>query len=129
MRVPMPNFPCEFEIPDEWWVESGMANFTAQGCAYRTADKAQLVPLCDIEPVYSKQMKSRDWRGFDCERMIRIFNSFASGAELKPVPLLALAYSDLPSSTTYSYRALDGFHRFYASIAAGFESLPASVIR
>ena len=27
MRAPMPNFPCVFEIPDEWWVAAGMAKF------------------------------------------------------------------------------------------------------
>jgi hypothetical protein len=129
MRAPMPNFPCSFEIPDEWWIESGMTTFTAQGRAYRSSGNAQLVPLEEIEPLFCKSMKCRDWCGFDRERMIRILNSIASGDELKPVPLVALPYSELPSRAAYAYRALDGFHRFYASIAAGFECLPASVIR
>jgi hypothetical protein len=24
----MPNFPCEFDIPDDWLVEAGMTGFT-----------------------------------------------------------------------------------------------------
>ncbi|HZK92404.1 MAG TPA: hypothetical protein VFC56_19870 [Stellaceae bacterium] len=125
----MPNFPCEFELPDEWWAEAGMAAFTPQGPAYLSAGGAQLVPLGEIEPPYGKHLKPRDWCGFDRARMNHILTSFATGVALKPVPLLALPFSDLPSSTTYSYRALDGYHRFYASIAAGFEFLPALVLR
>jgi hypothetical protein len=129
MRAAMPNFPCSFDIPDEWWAEAGMENFTPPGRSYRTTGNAQLVPLDEIEPLYCKHMKCRDWCGFDRERMIRVLKSIAAGEELKPVPLTTLPYSELPSRATYAYRALDGFHRYYASIAAGFECLPASVIR
>jgi hypothetical protein len=48
---------------------------------------------------------------------------------MRPVPLLELADDPVPSSKSYAYRPLDGYHRFYASIAAGFEFLPASVVR
>jgi hypothetical protein len=27
MRFPLPLFPAEFEIPDEWWAEAGMVGF------------------------------------------------------------------------------------------------------
>jgi hypothetical protein len=26
MRFPMPNYPCEFEILDEWWAEADNLN-------------------------------------------------------------------------------------------------------
>jgi len=128
MRTPMPNFPCEFEIPDEWWDEAGMPGFKPEGTAYWVTGNAKLVPLEDIEPLYCKHAKTRDWCGFDHERMVRILKSIANGEEMKPVPLMALPYADVSSRMTYGYRALDGFHRYYASIAAGFQYLPASVI-
>jgi hypothetical protein len=129
MRCPMPNFPCEFEIPDEWWVEAGMTGFAAPGLAYRSTLGSQPIPLREIEPPHCRHSKPRDRNGFDCARMVHILSSISSGVALKPVPLVNLPFGDLPSSMNYAYRALDGYHRFYASIAAGFESLPAVVIR
>jgi hypothetical protein len=42
------------------------------------------------------------------------------------VSLREIPPADL-SPTPFSYRMRDGFHRFYASIAAGFECLPAVI--
>jgi hypothetical protein len=41
---------------------------------------------------------------------------------MEPVPLLKL-----PAPAPYAYRVRDGYHRFFASIAAGFECLPAVI--
>src|SRR6202035_1503968 len=59
----------------------------------------------------------KDWRGFDHDRLVRVLNWIVTGAEIEPVPQLKLPSSDVPSRAPYGYRALDGFHRFYASIA------------
>jgi hypothetical protein len=125
----MPNFPCQFEIPDEWWIAAGMVNFTTSQPAYRSALGARLVPLRDIEPPHLDFAKPRDCCGFDRARMLRILRGMKEGANIRPVPLLALADDAVPSSKCYAFRPLDGYHRFYASIAAGFEFLPASVVR
>lgn len=125
MRFPMPNYPCEFELPGGWWVEAGMVGFARTALAYRSTAAAMPVPLQEIEPPYRRPEK--DWRGFDRRRLISVLNGLATGAEIAPVPLLQLP-PDLPSRAPYGFRVLDGFHRFYGSIAAGFECLPASIV-
>ena len=124
----MPNFPCEFEIPDEWWVDAGMAGFTPTAQAYRSSTGAELVPLTQIEPPYRNPTVAKDWRGFDRERMISVLRGIATGAEIEPVPLLLLPSGTFLFPAPYGYRVKDGFHRFYASIAAGFECLPGGVM-
>jgi len=47
MRFPMPNFRCEFEILDEWWIEAGMPSFTRHRPAYRSTT-TNIVGLDDI---------------------------------------------------------------------------------
>jgi hypothetical protein len=129
MRSPMPNYPCEFEIPDEWWLEAGMAEFSARSPAYRSTLGARLVPLREIEPPHLGVAHPRDWCGFDRARMVRILRGLNAHVEMRPVPLLELPIDGVPACQAYGYRALDGYHRFYASIAAGFTFLPASIVR
>jgi hypothetical protein len=106
-----------------------MAGFAVSQPAYRSALGARLVPLREIEPPHLDLAKPRDWCGFDRARMLRVLSGLREGAEMRPVPLLELDRDAVPSSRSYAYRPLDGYHRFYASIAAGFQFLPASVIR
>jgi hypothetical protein len=47
MRFSMPNFPCEFEIPDEWLMEAQIQSFATTASAYRSHTDAQLVALCE----------------------------------------------------------------------------------
>jgi hypothetical protein len=124
MRHPMPNYPCEFEIPDAWLAEAGMDGFTRSASAYRSTAVAVLVPLREIEPPY--RVPELDWRDFDRSRLISVLKGIATGAEIAPVPLLQLPPGDFPAAP-YRYRVRNGFHRFYASIAAGFEQLPAVI--
>jgi len=131
MRYPMPNYPCEFEIPDDWLAEAGINGLRASAPAYRSAAGATQVPLREIEPPYRKLAIAKDWHGFERARLISILKDFVSGAEIAPVALL-----ELPSAAfvvpafvlpgPYAYQVRNGFHRFYASIAAGFECLPAT---
>jgi hypothetical protein len=121
MRFPMPNFPCDFELPDDWLAEAGMVGFAATTSAYRSTSAAELIPLAEIEPPYRRV--SKDWHGFDRPRLISVLKGIVDGVEIEPVPLFTLPVTDFPI-TPYRYRVLNGFHRFYASIAAGFESLP-----
>jgi hypothetical protein len=124
MRYPIPNYPCEFEIPEAWLTEAGMDGFTRTAPAYRSTAAAVAVPLHEIEPPY--RTPAKDWRGFDRARLISVLNGIAMGAEIEPVPLLELPTGDFPPAR-YRYRVRDGFHRFYASIAAGFACLPAVI--
>jgi hypothetical protein len=123
MRYQMPHYPCDFEIPDDWLSAAGMIGFVAADSAYRSTAAAILIPLAAIEPVYRFTAHPKDWRGFDRARLISIFEGFVAGSEIEPVPLLELPDMDFRRAP-YRYRVLNGFHRFYASIAAGFDHLP-----
>jgi hypothetical protein len=57
MRFPMPNYPCDFEIPDDWLSDAGMGGFVPTANAYRSIASAVLVPLREIEPPY--RMRAR----------------------------------------------------------------------
>ena len=50
MRYLMLNFPCEFEIPDDWIAEAGIGNFGRRAAAYRSSDDARLIPLTQVAP-------------------------------------------------------------------------------
>lgn len=127
MRYPMPNYPCEFEIPDAWLTEASIDGFTRTAPAYRSTAAAVAVPLREIEPPYRTPSTTKDWRGFDRSRFMSVLNGIAAGAEIEPVPLLELPAGDFVNRAPYRYRVRDGYHRFYASIAVGFECLPAVI--
>jgi hypothetical protein len=128
MRFAMPHYPCEFEIPDDWLAETGAIGFEPPTSAYHSTPAAVLIALTLIEPPLRLVTVPRDWRGFDRERLLSLLKGFVAGAAIEPVPLLELPVLELGSSP-YRYRVLDGVHRFYGSIAAGFTYLPAAIIR
>ena len=122
MRFPMPNHPCDFEIPDDWFTGIVMNDFTPVSRTYHSTAEAVPVPLVEIEPPYRVPTCVKDLRGFDRERLVLVLQGIAMGAQIPPVPLL-----EIRQAGPYRYRVFDGFHRFYASIAAGFECLPGKV--
>jgi hypothetical protein len=129
VRYPMPNYPCEFELPDDWLVEAGFDRFnTPTARCYCSTDDAVPIPLRNIEPPYRLQTFPKDWRGFDRARLIDVLKGIVTGAEIKPVPLIELPSGDFLAPAPYRYRVRDGVHRFYASIAVGFECLPATIV-
>jgi hypothetical protein len=119
--------PAEFELPDEWWNEAGMAGFSPGGRAYRSAADARLVSLRTIEPPFRFPERPLDWRGFSHERLVRVLSGIATDAEIEPVPVVELLPTDFPRRP-FQYRVCDGLHRFYASVAAGFECLPVVIV-
>ena len=127
MRFRFPLFPAEFEIPDDWWREAGMNDFTLRGAAYRSRADATLILLRDIEPPFRLPEHALDFHGFRKDKMLPVLTGLAANAEIDPVPLLDLPLLDWPIAGPFRYRVQDGVHRFYASIAAGFESLPAVI--
>jgi hypothetical protein len=127
MRFPFPRLPGEFEIPDEWWAAAGMTGFTPSAPAYLSTDAgARVIPLREIEPPFRPPERPLDFRGFDRARMVRILSGFADGAGIEAVPLTELPQPEFPQAP-FGYRVTDGFHRFYASAAAGFKCLPGKL--
>ncbi len=116
------DFPGLFEIPDEWWVAAGMDRFQAKSVAYRASSNSEwptvIVALTEIKP----PMRNHGVREFDKERMVQILSGFANDDVLPSIEV------DQPSgSFSHKFRLRDGFHRFYASAAAGFSHVPVSV--
>ena len=126
MRFRFPLLPAEFEIPDSWWAEAGMTAFRANERGYQSSAEAALVLLRTVEPPLRNPGVLLDWQGFDRERMIRVLSAMATGAEMPPVPVVALLPAADPAGP-FTWRVCDGFHRFYASVAAGFEMLPVEI--
>jgi hypothetical protein len=127
MRFSYPLFPAEFEIPDEWWTESGMDGFRPSGTAYRSAMKACSIQLRQIEPPFRSLQRPLDFHGFDRARLLDVLTGIANRSEIPPVPLRELPRPDQYFRLPYQYQLFDGFLRFYASVAAGFECIPATI--
>ncbi len=102
-----------------------MSDFTRRGPAYRSSG-AEVFALDDIEPPFRLASTPLDWHGFDRARFAFILEGFVADAELPPIKILILPKLTDISGQPFKYRVLDGVHRFYASIAAGFESVPAT---
>jgi hypothetical protein len=127
MRFPMPHYPGEFEIPDDWLSEAGMTDFKLAGVAYRSSNPAaRLIPMTAIEPAPRLTSTPKDFRGFDRVRLVHLLKGFVAGNDIEPVPLFKLPVFAFASSP-YRFRIQGGFHRFYGSIATGFSHLPSLI--
>jgi uncharacterized ParB-like nuclease family protein len=126
MRFAMPYHPYDFELPCEWWAEAGMESFIPQTESYASAaaERVIIVPLADVQPL--RRAVERDWRGFSKERMVGILQRIASKREISPIDVIEMPCEHHPKPQ-FRYAFYDGFHRFHASIAAGFKSIPAIV--
>jgi hypothetical protein len=96
------------------------------GGSYRSRVDVTVVRLRDVEPPSRLLEHPLDFRGFCQQRMIRILSGFVAGAEIEPVTVAVYPPVDLPPAI-FQYRVWDGVHRFYASVAAGFEYLPVVI--
>lgn len=127
MHFRMPNHPCDVEVPDSWLREAGVVGLKVSSTAFRSGPAARLVPLTGILPPHRVPSVTKDWRGMDRARFISILKGIAAGAEMEPVRGRALAMEEFPPAA-YSYRVIDGYHRFYASVVVGFSELPMLVL-
>ena len=114
--------PCEFEIPDDWWQVAGMRNFKPLASTYNASSAPEwpmiVVALTDVEPPH----RNPGVRWFDRDRMIQILDGFVNKGIVPAIEANALSI-DKP----HRFCLHDGFHRFYASAAAGFSHLPVSI--
>ena len=117
-----------FEIPDEWWIESGMNCFVRSSEAYLEKPLSDvpentiiLVPINSIKPIRRDPGVTLDFGGFGRERLVRILGWIAKSEAIEPVKVLRNA------DDHFLYSVYDGFHRFHASVAAGFPKLPVSI--
>jgi len=116
------------ELPEEWWIAAGMANFVRSASAYRCDHGAAgnrrvcLVRITDIEPVRRGPgvpiFNASSWENISArERVENILRAFVVNDALPPVELTKQA-------GRYPFGLKDGVHRVYCSIAAGFTEIP-----
>jgi len=112
----------EFEIADGWLTEAGFAASATVSRHYRAPSNVafEAVPLADIEPI--RRQVELDGNGFCRRRLVQILKGLAADAELPPIQV-----HPLPCGP-FKYGLRDGFHRFYASLAAGYLSIPAIIL-
>jgi hypothetical protein len=127
MRFPYPCFPAEFEIPDDWWAEAGIAGFRPSREAYCSDHRAPLLRLEEIEPPPRSKGCERDFRGFDKMRLIGVLRDIVSGTKMEPVTVVKLAPRSEFILIGYDYQVNDGFHRYHATVAAGFTHIPVAI--
>src|ERR1700719_1166749 len=110
MRFPMPNLPCEFEIPDDWIAESGIDGFTPSTLAFRSAEGSRSVPLTEIVPAPRQNGYPKDWRGFEKSRLVRALRGFVADELVPPVPLIQLPDENHLVRLSYRFLVRDGYH-------------------
>jgi hypothetical protein len=121
-RLPGPRNGT-FTIPDKWWHESGMDSFTVHRSYYRPSQRKEGVEmlLLPLERIWGRERTS----GVPYLRkkaMIEILCRIREDKSIDPVEVMKPT-----EDNGYEYWLKDGFHRFRASVAAGYEKIPAIV--
>jgi hypothetical protein len=122
MKFTTTSSGIEFEIEDDWWNFCEMNAFSRgarTSYAYNGSTEIQEVPIAEIEP----PIRNQGVEPFKKFRMVPILLAFRFLTALPPVEIQPLKNSPSP----YSFKVYDGFHRYYASIAAGFTDLPVVI--
>jgi hypothetical protein len=120
----VPGSTIEFEIPGDCWQFGDMENFRPATTFYLYSQRdvvVQTVPIAEVRP------PERDVGvvGFHKNRLPPILLAFTSDRCAVP----AVPVRELAGSNPYRYEVLDGYHRYYASIAAGYTRLPVLITR
>ncbi|MGI9070875.1 MAG: hypothetical protein ACR2JB_06015 [Bryobacteraceae bacterium] len=135
MKFDLPRSKSFFVIPDEWWAEANITDFTPAAPAYVSMQPpypddaippvAPLVlPVDEIKPVERDLQEIPGAPLFGSgskERLLRIFHAIRANEPLPPVEVIR------QTSGFYRYHLYHGAHRFYASIAARFTHIPAVI--
>jgi hypothetical protein len=115
----------EFSLRAECWVEAVMEGFECGSePSYRFAPSPEisLVRVEDIAPPNMDQRRHLGPDGFDHKRMVGVLRKIASRSPMDPIKIVERQQGD------YRYRLYDGYHRFHASVAAGFSHVPIIVV-
>ena len=110
MRFHTPGNAVTFEIPEHWWTFTEMATFCPDSDYYpykaQSESPVRLVPVPQIEPP-KRNPGVQDFRKY---KLVPILLAFRSPeCQLPPVEV-----APLEPAGSYSYRVVNGFHRFYA---------------
>lgn len=119
MKFTVPRNGPIFEIPDEWWAAGAISGLAPSDSHYVCASVYAAVPLEDIEPPLRDGGKI--WFR-DRDTVVRLLNGMCEGSELPPIQVWS---KEKKSSARHILR--DGFHRFYLSVAIGYNRIPIEV--
>jgi len=102
-----------------------MENFSVDGSGdyyYPKEDaKIQIIPLSEIEP----PQRNKGIPPFKKYKLVPVLFGF-----LCPEPTLPpIEIEKLPEKSAYAYRVHNGYHRYYASIAVGYDKIPAIICK
>ena len=122
MLFSTPSGERTFVIPDDWWIFADLDQLLASGrrsYAYRSdLHGISLVPIVEIlPPTRAKALPLLSKR-----RLVPILIAFAN-----PEVVLPPVRTDLMSTGPYRLAVVDGVHRYYASVAAGFPLIPVMI--
>jgi hypothetical protein len=111
-----------FDVPDEWWSFTDMADFKPPSKYYPyshcKSETVEIISLSDIEPL----RRDPGTPLFRKYRFVPVLFAFQSPwCALPPVELHPSAQGQ------YGYRIHNGCHRYYASVAVGYTEIPAIV--
>jgi hypothetical protein len=114
-----------FEIPDEWWACADMDKFSKGPNLFYPcmpgSQKVDIVPLAEIEP----PQRGNGIPPFKKYKLLPILFGFQSPeSPLPPVEVLRKE-----TFAQYRFKVFNGYHRYYASIAVGYPSLPVFVMQ
>jgi hypothetical protein len=116
--VKIEHHELKIEFPDEWWAEAGMADFVPPTRRYRTIADSKIltVSIQDVGPV--DDTRRQIFR--DKADVLKILRGFRLGDAIPPVEVV-----DGKPDYGHPYKLIDGTHRFYCSLRAGFTHVPA----
>jgi ParB-like chromosome segregation protein Spo0J len=105
------------KVPINLITEAGLDDFKKYSKAYTsTSDKNVLIS--EVEP----PKRNEGVNHFEEERMLSILRGIKARDHIPPIEI-----NELENDNKFKYRVQDGFHRFYASVALGFDCIPVVI--
>jgi hypothetical protein len=118
----------EIELDDDWWAEAGMVGFVPKSKTYCVdlafSDRvSEMICIQDVSfvrrapgvGIFNDSVED----GTAHDRVVRILRGFQPGDAIPPVEIVE------DDSGQHRYRLVNGAHRLYCSLAAGFTHVPA----
>jgi hypothetical protein len=116
-RHPVEN--VSFEIPDEWWISAGAHNFYPSHPGYAAKDyfkvPTMFIPVSDVQA-------PTQYSSVIClhrSQTVDLLRAFIEGIEVPPIEVYR-------QTSAERFVVQEGFHRYYVSIALGFQMLPVA---
>ncbi|MES1983067.1 MAG: hypothetical protein V4443_11420 [Pseudomonadota bacterium] len=107
----------QFEIPDTWWITAGAHNFYPSNPSYAVENHSEFpVAWIPVNGVQAPKGHSSIIR-LDRDKTISLLQAFIDDREIPPIEVHRQTAAD-------SFEVKKGFHRYYISIALGFQRLP-----